>query len=63
LPGCTSCTSFAGLHPIIGLTEHLSHAQRRAIDAAFGVSGEVEPDPFRVALANEPRRRGPDRSA
>ncbi len=47
--------AFAGLHqllhPIIGLTEHLSEAQRRAIDAAFGVSGEVEPDPFRVALA------------
>jgi DNA-binding CsgD family transcriptional regulator len=47
--------AFAGLHqllhPIIGLTEHLSEAQRRAIDAAFGVSGELEPDPFRVALA------------
>jgi DNA-binding CsgD family transcriptional regulator len=47
--------AFAGLHqllhPIIRLTEHLSEPQRRAIDAAFGVSGEVEPDPFRVALA------------
>jgi predicted ATPase len=47
--------AFAGLHqllhPIIGLTEHLSEAQRSAIDAAFGVSGEHEPDPFRVALA------------
>jgi hypothetical protein len=47
--------AFAGLHqllhPIIGLTDHLSEAQRRAIDAAFGVSGELEPDPFRVALA------------
>ena len=47
--------AFAGLHqllhPVIGLTEHLSEAQRRAIDAAFGVSGELEPDPFRVALA------------
>jgi predicted ATPase len=40
--------AFAGLHqllhPIIGLNEHLSAAQRRAI-------GELEPDPFRVALA------------
>ena len=47
--------AFAGLHqllhPIISLTERLSEAQRRAIDAAFGVSGEIEPDPFRVALA------------
>jgi DNA-binding CsgD family transcriptional regulator len=47
--------AFAGLHqllhPINGLTEHLSEAQRRAIDAAFGVSGELEPDPFRLALA------------
>ena len=47
--------AFAGLHqllhPIIGLTEHLSEAQRRAIDAAFGVSAEHEPDLFRVALA------------
>src|SRR6266511_1110362 len=47
--------AFAGLHqllhPIIGLTEHLSEAQRHAIDAAFGVSVEHEPDPFRVALA------------
>ena len=58
--GCLNVESeaelaFAGLHqllhPIIGLTEHLSEAQRRAIDAAFGVSGELEPDPFRVALA------------
>jgi DNA-binding CsgD family transcriptional regulator len=47
--------AFAGLHqllhPIIGLIEHLSAAQRRAIDVAFGVSEELEPDPFRVALA------------
>src|SRR3982074_747761 len=47
--------AFAGLHqllhPIIGLTERLSAAQRRAIDAAFGVSDELEPDPYRVALA------------
>jgi len=47
--------AFAGLHqllhPIIGLTERLSEAQRRAIDAAFGVSDELEPDPYRVALA------------
>jgi hypothetical protein len=32
------------LHPIIALTEHLTEAQRQAIDAAFGVSGELEPD-------------------
>src|SRR5438128_660963 len=47
--------AFAGLHqllhPIIGLTEGLSEAQRRAMNAVFGVSGELEPDPFRVALA------------
>src|SRR5260370_17958571 len=47
--------AFAGLHqllhPIIGLTERLSEAQRRAIDAAFGVSNELEPDPYRMALA------------
>ncbi len=47
--------AFAGLHqllhPIIGLSEQLSLAQRHAIDAAFGVSAEHEPDPFRVALA------------
>ena len=39
------------LHSIIGLTERLSKVQRRAIDAAFGVSDELEPDPYRVALA------------
>ncbi|HEY2594467.1 MAG TPA: AAA family ATPase, partial [Chloroflexota bacterium] len=47
--------AFAGLHqllhPIMALGEHLSEAQRRALDAAFGVSGELEPDPFHVALA------------
>ncbi|HEY2595853.1 MAG TPA: AAA family ATPase, partial [Chloroflexota bacterium] len=47
--------AFAGLHqllhPIIGLTEHLSESQRHALDAAFGVRGDLEPDPFRVALA------------
>ncbi len=47
--------AFAGLHqllhPVLGLTERLSEAQRRAVDAAFGVSGDLEPDPFRVALA------------
>jgi DNA-binding CsgD family transcriptional regulator len=47
--------AFAGLHqllhPILGLTQRLSEAQRRAIDAAFGVSDEPEPDPYRVALA------------
>src|SRR3981189_2636023 len=47
--------AFAGLHqllhPIIGLTERLSKAQRRAIDPAFGGSDELEPAPYRVALA------------
>jgi DNA-binding CsgD family transcriptional regulator len=47
--------SFAGLHqllhPIIGLIERLSDPQRRALEAAFGASGELEPDPFHVALA------------
>jgi hypothetical protein len=47
--------AFAGLHqllhPIIGTTEHLSEAQRHALDAAFGVRGDMDPDPFRVALA------------
>src|SRR6266581_4577352 len=47
--------AFAGLHqllhPIISLTERLSEAQRRAIEAAFGVIDELEPDPYRVALA------------
>jgi hypothetical protein len=42
------------LDPVVGLTEQLSEAQQRAIDAAFGLSGELEPDPFRVALAAFP---------
>jgi hypothetical protein len=65
--------AFAGLHqllhPVIGLTERLSEAQQQAIDAAVGVSAELEPDPFRVALAafsacvrgRERRSCGPDR--
>ncbi len=47
--------AFAGLHqllyPILGLVSSLPDPQRRAIEAAFGVSDELEPDPFRVALA------------
>src|SRR5258707_5382093 len=47
--------SFAGLHqllhPIIGLIARLSDPQRRALEAALGASGELEPDPFHVALA------------
>jgi DNA-binding CsgD family transcriptional regulator len=47
--------AFAGLHqllhPIMGLVPSLPHPQRRAVEAAFGVSDELEPDPFRVALA------------
>jgi DNA-binding CsgD family transcriptional regulator len=47
--------AFAGLHqllrPILTLTEQLPDTQRRALEAAFGLSDEVEPDPFHVALA------------
>ncbi len=47
--------AFAGLHqllhPIMGLVPSLPHPQQRAVEAAFGVSDELEPDPFRVALA------------
>jgi DNA-binding CsgD family transcriptional regulator len=47
--------AFAGLHqllhPVVGLIERLSESQRRALQAAFGVRGELEPDPFHVAVA------------
>jgi DNA-binding CsgD family transcriptional regulator len=47
--------AFAGMHqllrPIIGQAELLPTPQRCALDAAFGVSGDLEPDPFLVALA------------
>jgi DNA-binding CsgD family transcriptional regulator len=47
--------AFAGMHqllrPIIGLAELLPSPRRTALDAAFGVRGDLEPDPFLVALA------------
>ena len=47
--------AFAGLHqllrPIIEHVELLPIPQRGALDAAFGVRGDLEPDPFLVALA------------
>jgi AAA ATPase domain len=47
--------AFTGLHqlllPILGLKELLPDPQRNALDAAFGVSGEFELDPFLVAIA------------
>jgi len=47
--------AFAGLHqllrPIVSLVKRLPDPQRRALEAAFGWSDEVEPDPFHVALA------------
>src|SRR2546423_6055207 len=47
--------AFAGLHQllrsIVSLVKRLPDPQRRALEAAFGLSDEVEPDPFHVALA------------
>ncbi len=47
--------AFAGMHqllrPIIGHADLLPPPQRSALDAAFGVRGDLEPDPFLVALA------------
>jgi hypothetical protein len=47
--------AFAGLHqllrPIRNHVEGLPAPQRRALEAAFGITGEDEPDPFLVALA------------
>ncbi len=47
--------AFAGMHqllrPIMGHAELLPAPQRSALDAAFGVRGDLEPDPFLVALA------------
>jgi len=47
--------AFAGMHqllrPIIGQAELLPSPQRGALEAAFGVRGDLEPDPFLVALA------------
>jgi DNA-binding CsgD family transcriptional regulator len=47
--------AFAGMHrllrPIIGPAELLPAPQRNALDAAFGARGDLDPDPFLVALA------------
>jgi DNA-binding CsgD family transcriptional regulator len=47
--------AFAGLHqllhPVIGLSAQLPDSQRRALEAALGLGADVEPDPFRVAVA------------
>ena len=47
--------AFAGLHqllhPIIRLTGYLADPLRRSLEAALGIAGDVEPDPFRVAVA------------
>jgi DNA-binding CsgD family transcriptional regulator len=47
--------AFAGMHqllrPVIGHAELLPPPQRSALDAALGVRGDLEPDPFLVALA------------
>jgi DNA-binding CsgD family transcriptional regulator len=47
--------AFASLHlllqPILGRAEALPTPQRSALDAAFGLAEEAEPDRFRVALA------------
>ena len=47
--------AFAGMHqllrPVSSHAELLPPPQRGALDAAFGVRGDLEPDPFLVALA------------
>src|SRR5882724_6756808 len=47
--------AFAGMHqllrPIMDTVELLPSPQRRALEAAFGIASDVEPDPFLVALA------------
>ncbi|MEA2216750.1 MAG: hypothetical protein QOK19_2311 [Solirubrobacteraceae bacterium] len=46
---------FAGLHqllrPVRDRAVHLATVQRQALDAAFGLSEEVVPEPFRIAMA------------
>src|SRR6201993_2533797 len=46
--------AFAGMHqllrPIIEPAELLPTPQRSALEAAFGIRGDLEPDPFLVAL-------------
>jgi len=47
--------AYAGLHqllqPILGIRELLPDRPRRVLEAAFCIAGDLEPDPFRVALA------------
>jgi DNA-binding CsgD family transcriptional regulator len=47
--------AFAGLHqllqPILGIREVLPDRPRRVLEAAFCIAGDLEPDPFWVALA------------
>jgi DNA-binding CsgD family transcriptional regulator len=47
--------AFAGLHQLLDsiadLVQLLPDPRRRALEAAFGIAGEFEPDPFLVALA------------
>jgi hypothetical protein len=47
--------AYAGLHqllqPILGIREVLPDRPRRVLEAAFCIAGDLEPDPFRVALA------------
>ena len=47
--------AFAGLHQLVDsmaeLVELLPEPRRRALQAALGIAGEFEPDPFLVALA------------
>src|ERR1700678_129793 len=52
---CEAELAFAGMHQllrsVIGHAELLPSPQRSALDAAFGVRGDLEPDPFLVSLA------------
>src|SRR6266567_3851877 len=47
--------AFAGLHqllrPVIGALGQLPESQRQTLEAALGLGGDHEPDPYRVAIA------------
>jgi len=47
--------AFAGLHqllrPVIGALAQQPELQRQALEAALGAGGDLEPDPYRVAVA------------